>query len=101
MEEPIVCKFVNYRVEGEVAILDWYDSIGTIRMHGFDVKSEEEIPAMINDAGFGAQDILAARLTIFKVYEYGAKAFWKHIELNLKEPDKKIPEKIADMLWEE
>ena len=33
MEEPIVCKFVNYRVEGEVAILDWYDCIGTIGMH--------------------------------------------------------------------
>ena len=101
MEEPIVCKFKTYRVEGEVAILDWYDSIGTIRMNGFDVKSEEEIPTMINDAGFGAKDILAARLTIFKVYEYGAKVFWKHIELNLKEPNKKIPEKIEDMLWEE
>lgn len=100
MEESIVCKFKTYRVEGEVAILDWYDNLGVIEMHGFDVKSEDEVIDLLNDGGFGAKDILAAKLSIFKIYEHGAKVFWKSLEINVKDPKKEIPSKIADVFYE-
>jgi len=105
MEESIVCKFKNYLVEGEVAILDWYDILGTIGMHNFEVgedfdfEDKKRIIHLLNDGGFGAKDILAAQLSIFKVYEHGAKVFWKHLCLNAKEPEKKIPEKIKKAFY--
>ena len=100
MEENIVCKFKTYRVEGEVAILDWYDNLGVIEMHGFDVNSENEVIDLLNDGGFGAKEILAAKVNVFKVYEHGAKVFWKSLDINVKDPKKKIPSKIADMFYE-
>lgn len=101
MEESIVCKFKNYRVEGEVAILDWYDNLGVIGMHGFDVKSEDEIIDLLNDGGFGAKDILAAKVAIFKIYEHGAKVFWKNLTINVKNPGKKLPARISDVFYED
>lgn len=100
MEESIVCKFKTYRIEGEVAILDWYDNLGVIGMHGYDVKNETEIVDLLNDGGFGAKEILAAKVNVFKVYEHGAKVFWKNLNINVKEPNKEIPPKIANVFYE-
>lgn len=103
--EDLICKFKGYRVEGEVAILDWYDSLGTIGMHGFDLgedfdfEDKERLIHLLNDGGFGAKEILAAQLSISKVYEHGAKVFWKHLSLNVKEPEKEIPEKIKKAFY--
>ena len=96
--EPLICEFKGYLVRGASLLLNWDGGIGTIEMNESFVENEDEILDAINDAGFGCQEILAAKIHILKEYDYGAKVFWKNMLVNLKEPGKPVPEKYVDLL---
>ena len=70
-DKKIVLSFTDYRIEGEVRVLDWYGEEGTLYMYPYNVDSLdlEEIKAGINDGGFGVQKILSANIDIYENYE--------------------------------
>lgn len=69
--KKVVLSFTDYRIEGEVKVLDWYGQEGTLYMDAYNVDSLdlEELKSGINDGGFGVQKILSATIDIYENYE--------------------------------
>ena len=69
--KKVVLSFTDYRIEGEVKVLDWYGQEGTLYMDAYNVDSLdlEELKSGINDGGFGVQKILSANIDIYENYE--------------------------------
>lgn len=70
-DKKVELSFTDYRIEGEVKVLDWYGQEGTLYMYPYNVDSLdlEEIKSGINDGGFGVQKILSATIDIYENYE--------------------------------
>ena len=69
--KKVVLSSTDYRIEGEVKVLDWYGQEGTLYMYPYNVDSLdlEELKYGINDGGFGVQKILSATIDIYENYE--------------------------------
>ena len=88
MEKIITLKFTNYYVTGEVDVILWDGSEGYLGMKPYYVDSldDETLIDGINDNGFGVQDIVSARLTIFENYS-GYKSYLTEKDFDLVELD--------------
>ena len=96
--EDLVCKFRCYKVTGFALINDWYNRTGTVSMKPKEVSDlkQETLLKAVNDGGFGAQNIIAAKMRIYRCYEFGAQVFEKDVNLNILNPDEPVPEETLD-----
>ena len=82
--KKVVLSFTNYRIEGEVKVIDWYDQEGILYMTPYHIDNLdlEEIKAGINDGGFGVQRFVSAIIDIYENYE-GTHRFLESMEIEL------------------
>lgn len=69
MDKTITLNLTGLHVEGTVDALLWCGNIVKIYMEPFDVAIRDEIPAKVNDGGFGCQRILKAECHVYRNYE--------------------------------
>ena len=67
-KEEMTVRLLHYEVRGMALIRDWYDHEGSVEMKPYTVKSWSDAGEGINDGGFGAQEILGAKLHVYAVY---------------------------------
>ena len=84
MEKTLTLNFTDYRIEGEVRVIDWYDREGMLYMDSYHVDELdiEQIKEGINDGGFGVQKIISAAIDIYENYE-GTYRFLESMEIEL------------------
>lgn len=70
-DKKIELSFTNYKIDGEVKVIDWYDREGSLYMTPYyvDELDLEQIKEGINDGGFGVQKIKSAIVDIYENYE--------------------------------
>ena len=67
---------IGWYFEGEADLLLWGGGEGSIEMTPWkmlDQFSEEEMMRGINDGGFGCQEITAAMISVYRLYEHNLK----------------------------
>ena len=67
-EKELTVELLHYEVSGIALIRDWSGNVGTIEMKPYSVKSWSDAGEGINDNGFGAQEILGAKLHVYAAY---------------------------------
>jgi hypothetical protein len=82
--KKVELSFTDYRIEGEVKVIDWYDHEGMLYMDSYNVDSLdlEELKTGINDGGFGVKKIVSATIDIYENYE-GWHVFKESMEIEL------------------
>lgn len=67
-KKDFVASFLHFEVKGMALIRDWYGNVGSVEMKPYTVKNWSDAGEGINDGGFGAQEILGAKLHVYAVY---------------------------------
>ena len=83
IKSELTCQFTHLQVRGYCKIRAWGGAEGLILMTPFNISEKDVreknmidlVKAGVNDAGFGAQDILSFHAMIDACYEHGAREY--------------------------
>ena len=93
---------VEYEIRGIALIETKEGVIGSVAMsisHSHkDLTNPKTCFQFINDNGYGCKRILAAFVSVYKVYNNGYKLFWYEENFNTVNPNKTIPQRYEEML---